>query len=194
MFGDSALKRTTEEWGIIGGLSVVLVVVVLIAYADIYRFFSFIGVLSDFQIFAISVSLGYDMLPTIAQQFSLGAIHTELLQSGFNPTVFVVLTAFALLGGQLILYLVGMFIRKVHKGSIGNIAGKNHFLHKYHFLVYLIIPFVGIIGDLAMIYSGHQRINPIKIIPFLIIGDLVSSARYIYPAVAQLEISKLFGA
>jgi membrane protein DedA with SNARE-associated domain len=86
-----------------------------------------------------------------------------------------------------------MLVRKVHKGSIGNIAGKNHFLHKYHFLVYLIIPFLGIIGDLAMIYSGHQRINPIKIIPFLIIGDFISSARWIYPAVAQLEISKLFG-
>lgn len=193
MFGDSTLKRSTEEWGIIGGLSVVLVVVVVIAYADIFRFFSVIGVLSDFQVFAILASLGYDMLPTIAQQFSLGAIHTELLQSGFDPNLFVVLTAFALLGGQLILYFIGIFIRKVHKGSIGNIAGKNHFLHKYHFLVYLIVPFVGIIGDLAMIYSGHQRINLLKIIPFLLIGDFISSARYIYPAVVQLEVSKLFG-
>ncbi len=187
------MKRTTEEWGIIGVLSIVLVAVVAIAYFDIYRFFSFVGLLSDFQIFAILVSFGFDMLPTIVQQFSLGAIHTELLQSGFDPTLFVVLTAFALLIGQLILYVVGMFIRKVSKGSIGNIAGKNHFLHKYHFLVYLIIPFVGIIGDLAMIYSGHQRINLIKIVPFLIIGDFISASRWIYPAVAQLEISKLFG-
>ena len=187
------MKRTSEEWTIIGGLSVVLVVVVLLAYSDIFRFFSFVGVLSDFQVFAILASVGFDMLPTIAQQFSLGAIHTELLQSGFDANLFVVITAFALLGGQLILYVVGIFIRKVHKGSVGNIAGKNHFLHKYHFLVYLIIPFVGIIGDLAMIYSGHQRISLLKIIPFLLIGDFISSARYIYPAVVQLEVSKLFG-
>jgi len=186
------MKRTTEEWGIIGGLSVVLVVVIVIAYADIFRFFSIAGKLSDFQVFAVLVSIGFDMLPTIAQQFSLGAIHIELLQSGFDPTHFVIITAFALLGGQLILYVVGMFIRKVSKGSIGNIAGKNHFLHKYHFLVFLIIPFIGILGDAGMIYAGHQRINPIKMIPFLLLGDFLSSARYVYPAIAQLEISRLF--
>lgn len=191
------MKRGTEEWIIIGTLSIILAVALLVSFTEIGVAIASLTItekLTEFQTFALLVSFGYDVMPTVAQQFSLGAIHTELLQSGFNPTLFVIITAFALLGGQLILYLVGMFVRKVHKGSIGNLAGKNHFLHKYHFLVYLIIPFVGILGDLAMIYSGHQRINPIKIIPFLIIGDFISSARYIYPAVAQLEISKLFGA
>jgi membrane protein DedA with SNARE-associated domain len=191
------MKRSTDEWIVIGALSVVLVIVMITAFTDIGTAIASLTItdkLSDFQLFAIIVSLGYDAMPTVAQQFSLGAIHTELLQSGFDPNLFVVLTAFALLGGQLILYLVGMIVRRVQKGSLGNLAGKNHFLHKYHFLIYLIIPFVGILGDLAMIYSGHQRINPLKFLPFLFIGDLISSARWIYPAVAQLEISKLFGA
>ncbi len=188
------MKRTTEELAIIGGLSVVLVTVIIVYFSDIVGAVSVLQRLTDFQVFAILVSFFYDMMPTIAQQFSLGAIHTELLQSGFSPTVFVFLTAIALLIGQAILYVVGIFVRKVHKGSIGNLAGKNHFLHKYHFLIYLIVPFVGIIGDLVMIFSGHQRISPLKMFPFLFIGDLISASRWIYPAVAQLEISKLFGA
>lgn len=188
------MKRTTEEWGIIGGLSVVLVVVVLYSFTDFARIFSVVQQLSDFQVFAILVTIGYDMLPTIAQQFSISAFSIELLQSGFDPTFFVVITAFALLGGQLILYVVGMFVRKIHKGSIGNLAGRNHFLHKYHFLVFLIVPFVGILGDFVMVYSGHQRINPLKFIPFLLLGNFVSSARWVYPALLQLEITKLFGA
>jgi len=195
---DYTLKWNRLDSGIVIILLIILVAVVILSFSDIPELLNIPTELTGFQTFAVIVSFSYDMLPTVAQQFSLGAIHTELLQSGFDPNLFVVITAFALLGGQLILYGVGVIIRHLHKkiskGSIGNLAGKNHFLHKYHFLVYLIVPFVGILGDLVMIYSGHQRINLLKIIPFLIIGDFISASRWIYPMMAQLEISRLFGA
>ena len=143
----------------------------------------------NFTRFALAVTIAYDMLPTIAQQFSISAITVQLLMTGFSPIILAVLSAIGLLAGQMILYLVGMVIRKVHKGSFGDIAGNHHFLHKYHFLIYFSIPFLGILGDGAMLYSGHQRINPIRIIPFLFLADLASTARWIVPTMAELEIS-----
>jgi membrane protein YqaA with SNARE-associated domain len=143
----------------------------------------------NFTKFALAVTVGYDMLPTIAQQFSISAITVQLLMTGFSPFILAVISATGLLAGQMILYVVGMFIRKVHKGSFGDIANNHHFLHKYNFLIYFAVPFVGILGDGAMLFSGHQRINPLKIIPFLFLADLASTARWIIPTMAELEIA-----
>lgn len=143
-----------------------------------------------FVVFALAVTFLYDALPTIAQQFSVSAIGVQLLMTGFSPLLFGIISALGLLTGQMILYGVGMFIKRIHKGSFGDIAGKHHFLHKYHFLIYFMVPFVGILGDGAMLYSGHQRINPLKIIPFLFIADLASTMRWIIPTMAELEVSK----
>lgn len=143
----------------------------------------------NFTRFALAVTFAYDMLPTIAQQFSISAITVQLLMTGFSPIILAVISAIGLLAGQMILYVVGMFIRKVHKGSFGDIAGNHHFLHKYNFLIYFAVPFVGILGDGAMLFSGHQRINPLKIIPFLFLADLASTARWIIPTMAELEIA-----
>lgn len=144
----------------------------------------------DFTRFALAVTFLYDAMPTIAQQFSISAITVQLLILGFSPILLAIISALGLLTGQMILYGVGMFVKKVHKGSIGNIAGKHHIFMKYHFLIYLMIPFVGIVGDFGMLYSGHQRISPLRIIPFLFVADLASTARWIIPTMAELEIGE----
>jgi len=144
----------------------------------------------DFTRFALAVTFAYDALPTILQQFSISAITVQLLMAGFSPILFGIISALGLLTGQMILYGVGMFLKRIHKGSFGDIAGNHHFLHQYHFLIYFMVPFVGILGDGAMLYSGHQRINPVKIIPFLFIADFLSTMRWILPTMAELEISE----
>jgi hypothetical protein len=143
----------------------------------------------NFTQFALLVTIGYDMLPTVAQQFSIGAITVQLLMTGFSPILFGIISAFALLVGQMILYLVGMFVRRIHTGNFGNIAPHNHWLHKYHFLVFLTVPFLGLVGDGAMLYSGHQKINPLKMIPFLLIANFASTMRWILPTLAELELT-----
>lgn len=148
---------------------------------------------NDFTTFALVTTFLYDAMPTIAQQFSISAIGVQLLMTGFSPIIFGIISALGLLLGQMILYTIGMFLKHVHKGSFGNIAGSHHWLHKYHFIVFLMIPFVGIVGDAGMIYSGHQRINPLKIIPFLFIADVASTMRWILPTMAELEISDAIG-
>ena len=186
---------------IIVALAILVFVVVFINFSYSYEPFSAMTFFDNpmelnldipddnFTRFALAVTIAYDMLPTIAQQFSISAITVQLLMTGFSPIILAVLSAIGLLAGQMILYLVGMVIRKVHKGSFGDIAGNNHFLHKYHFLIYFAVPFVGILGDGAMLYSGHQRINPIRIIPFLFLANLASTARWILPTMAELEIA-----
>jgi membrane protein YqaA with SNARE-associated domain len=186
---------------IIVALAILVFVVVFINFSYSYEPFSAMTFFDNpmelnldipddnFTRFALAVTIAYDMLPTIAQQFSISAITVQLLMTGFSPIILAVLSAIGLLAGQMILYLVGMVIRKVNKGSFGDIAGNNHFLHKYHFLIYFAVPFVGILGDGAMLYSGHQRINPIRIIPFLFLANLASTARWIVPTMAELEIA-----
>ena len=186
---------------IIVALAILVFVVVFINFSYSYEPFSAMTFFDNpmelnldipddnFTRFALAVTIAYDMLPTIAQQFSISAITVQLLMTGFSPIILAVLSAIGLLAGQMILYLVGMVIRKVHKGSFGDIAGNNHFLHKYHFLIYFAVPFVGILGDGAMLYSGHQRINPVRIIPFLFLANLASTARWILPTMAELEIA-----
>jgi len=144
----------------------------------------------NFTRFALVVTFLYDAMPTIAQQFSISAIGVQLLMTGFSPVLFALISALGILVGQMVLYVVGMFLKRIHKGSFGDIAGKHHFLHKYHFLVFLMIPFVGIVGDGAMLLSGHQRINPIKMIPFLFIADVASTLRWIIPTLGELQISE----
>ena len=145
---------------------------------------------TDFEKFALTVIFLYDAMPTIAQQFSISAMSVQLLLTGFSPMILALISALGLLTGQMILYVVGMLLKKVHKGSIGNIAGKHHIFMKYHFLIYLMIPFIGILGDAGMLYSGHQRISPLRMIPFLFIADLASTARWILPTMAELEIGE----
>lgn len=199
-------KKSKEELAIIGLLSVVFVVVLYIYFTPItlFDFGAFAGNLpefefedmTDFQRFAIVVTVLYDMLPTLAQQFSIGAITIQLIQSGFSPLLLGVVSVFALLGGQMILYGLGLIFKKFHHGinksGFGNIAGHNHLLHKYHFLIYLIVPFVGILGDIVMVGSGHQRIRLIKIVPFLLIGNAISVTRWLAPAMFQLELGSMF--
>lgn len=192
------MKQKLEHEVIIG--SVILATILIFTFVLGYDLFSYTinGIQElnleipddNFTHFALAVTFFYDAMPSIAQQFSIGAITAQLLLTGFSPILLVIISALGLLMGQMALYGVGMVIKKVHKGSIGDIAGKNHWLHKYHFLVYMAIPFLNIVGDLAMLYSGHQRTNPLKMIPFLFVADLASSARWILPSVAQLGIGE----
>lgn len=198
-------KKSKEEIAIIGALIFVLSISIVIYFSDIE-----LGSLgeslpelivaddiTDFQRFGLLVEFAYSALPTIAQQFSIGAISTQLLLSGIDPLMLMAVATVGLTLGHIAIYIVGLMFKKFHhgikKGGFGDIAGKNHFLHKYHYLIYIIVAFTGILGDAIMLYTGYKRVNLLKILPFLLIGDFISTARWVYPTMAQLEISKLFG-
>jgi membrane protein YqaA with SNARE-associated domain len=153
-----------------------------------------ISIPSDgFTQFALAVSIFYEMIPSVAKQFYSASIITDkLLIQGFSPIILGFLLAIGQLIGQMILYVVGMFVRHLHKGGFGSIAPHNHFFHQHHFLLYLIVPFTGVLGDAMMLYSGHQRINPIKIIPFLFVANLAENYKWIYTQMFNLQLSDSF--
>ena len=107
----------------------------------------------------------------------------------WNFIVFGFLLALGQLAGQMLLYVAGMLIRHVHKGNFGNLASGSHFFHQHSFIIYLAVPFTGVLGDLLMMYSGHQRISPIKIIPFLFASNLAFHYQWIYSQMFNQKIS-----
>ncbi len=145
--------------------------------------------LTDFEKFGIAILVFAEMLPAFLKQFySAGAIGIKLLLQGFSPFILGVILALGQLVGQMILYVIGMFAKAVKKGSIGDLAGKNHFLHQHHFLVFLAVPFASVLGDAVMLYSGHEKINPLKIIPFLFIANLADNYKWIFTQQINLEV------
>jgi len=147
----------------------------------------------NFTKFALSVSALYEAIPSVLKQFySVSIITDKLIILGFSPILLGIILGIGQLAGQMILYGVGMFIRHVRKGSIGNLAGHNHFFHQHHFLIYLAVPFAGVMGDAVMLYSGHERINPIKMIPFLLVSNILDNYKWIYTQMFNLQLSDTF--
>ncbi len=148
----------------------------------------------EFVEFALIISFMFEALPSVVKQFvSVGAMNVRFLQlSTMNPLVFTAILSAGQLVGQMGLYGFGMIIKKVHKGSFGDLASKSHFLHEHHFLIYAIVPFAGVLGDAVMMYSGHQKINPLKIIPFLYMSNFADNFKHIYTTLGQLELESSF--
>lgn len=147
----------------------------------------------NFTKFALIVSMLYEAIPSVAKHlYSASIISDKLLIQGFSPILFGVLLGIGQLIGQMVLYVVGMFVKHVHKGGIGNLASSNHFLHQHHFLIYLTVPFIGLLGDALMLYSGHERINPIKMIPFLLASNIADNLKWVYTQMFNLRLSESF--
>lgn len=193
----------TEEIIIASSLFALFAVVVLLNFYDdgdflhimVGEFEDFFDDVAsdDFLTFAIGVEIGYELLPQTAQILGLGAITTRLLSSGINPFILGLLTATARLGGQMILYAVGRYV--VAKFVIKNKrkeASASHFMHKYRYVVFLFPAWLGAFGDFIMITAGHQKINPLKMIPFLFAGNLADAYKWIFWDLGQIEVANSF--
>ena len=143
--------------------------------------------------FAILVEFGYELLPQTAQVLGLGAITTRLLSSGINPFILGLITATGRLIGQMILYSIGRFViaRFLFKNKKKQ-ASANHFMHKYRYVVFLFPAWLGAFGDFIMITAGHQKINPLKMIPFLFAGNLADAYKWIFWDLGQIELANSF--
>jgi len=199
------MKRKTEI-AIIGTLSTIVFAVILLSiFYGFDKMFAIITYIEEpfmvsldqirddeFIQFAVIVNFFYEWIPQLAHVIGIGAISTQLLMRGFNPWILGLIVATGNLIGQLILYTVGRLIYTARKKTWGSMASVQHFFHKYHYLVFLLPPWLGVVGDAIMIYAGHERISVWRIIPILFITDLAGAYRWIFPTVGQLEITDLF--
>jgi membrane protein YqaA with SNARE-associated domain len=149
--------------------------------------FNFIDSMDDFTGFALIVNFIYGIIPNTLQLLSISGITVRLLQTGFSPFVLGFIIAVGSLIGQLLLYGVGLFFYKyVRKKKKGN-ADATHFLHKYHYLVFLIPSWTGSLGDLIMLIAGHERVNLLKSLPFLFASNLAFAYVNVFWINAQLQ-------
>ena len=136
--------------------------------------------------FALFVNFIYGIIPNTFQLLSISGITVRLLQTGFSPVILGFVIAVGSLLGQLLLYGIGLFfykyVRKKNKS-----ADANHFLHKYHYLVFLIPSWTGSLGDLIMLIAGHERINLLKSLPFLFASNLAFAYVNVFWINAQLQ-------
>ena len=190
-----------EELAVIGGLVVIFVVIVLFNFTEgrlfeimIGEFEQFFGMIADddFLTFAVTIEFAWELLPQTVQILGLGAITTRLLQTGINPFILGLITATGRLIGQLLLYLVGRFIAKFLFKNTRKEASAMHFMHKYHFIVFLFPAFLGALGDIIMLTAGHQKINPFRIMPILFIGNLADAYKWIFYDLGQIELVQSF--
>ena len=190
-----------EELAVIGGLVIIFVVIVLFNFTEgrlfeimIGEFEEFFGMIADddFLTFAVTIEFAWELLPQTVQILGLGAITTRLLQTGINPFILGLITATGRLIGQLLLYLAGRFVARFLFKNTRKEASAMHFMHKYHFIVFLFPAFLGALGDIIMLTAGHQKINPFRIMPILFIGNLADAYKWIFYDLGQIELVQSF--
>ena len=137
--------------------------------------------------FAVVVNFLYGIIPNTLQLLSISGITVRLLQTGFSPFVLGLVFAVGTLLGQLLLYFIGLFFYRYVRKKKTNSPDATHFLHKYHYLVFLIPSWTGSLGDLIMLVSGHERVNLAKALPFLFASNLAYAYVNVFWTNAQLQ-------
>lgn len=140
----------------------------------------------QFTQFAVAVNFLYELIPQTFQVIGIGAIYVKALESGASPMLFIVGGMAGKLIMQVGLYSVGKYglSRFGKKGKVG----ASHWLHKYHFLVFLLPPFTGALGDIIMVYAGTKKIPLTRIMPILIIANLFDQIRWVLLTLGTLEL------
>lgn len=143
-----------------------------------------IAMTDELVMFANVVNFLYEIIPQSFQILGIGAIYVKALETGISPALFIISGVGGKLIGQVLLFYFGAKILARHKSSF---AGASHWMHKYHYLVFLIPPFGGALGDLIMIFAGQQKIKLTRILPILLIADVADQIRWVLWTYAQLE-------
>jgi len=186
-------------------VAVIFIVVIAIGmqFNDIVTFSNFVGVNNfqesiimlfedGFTQFGIMAAFVYSFLPVTLMKLGITGIVVRVLDLGVSPLFLVLFLALGRLVGQGILYAIGRFVYRILKGKDRELATADHFLHKYKFLIYLLTPLLGSVGDLIMLVSGHQRIGFMRIAPILYVGNVISTGIWIYWTVATINLPALF--
>lgn len=130
----------------------------------------------------------YELLPTVFRLLGTTGFFVGLLQEGINPMFLVLLASVGRLFGWYLLYLLGRFIFRLFKGKGRELADAEHVLHKYRLVVFFLVPFLGFAGDLIVVLAGHQRLGFIRILPFLLLANIIRYAIWLYVTIGQIEL------
>ncbi len=77
--------------------------------------------------------------------------------------------------GDIILYYLGHHADRLVKGNRKQQTKAKHWLHKYKHIVFLIVPFTSVVGDLILVYAGIKHI-PLKSFWWILLPSVVARA------------------
>lgn len=130
----------------------------------------------------------YELIPSVFRLIGTTGFFIGLVKEGIHPIALIILASLGRLLGWYILYLVGKLVYRVFKGKERDLAGADHFLHKYRLIVFFLVPFLGALGDLVVVLAGHQRIGFIRMLPFLLFGNIVRYTIWLYVTLGQMSL------
>ena len=107
-----------------------------------------------------------------AKSIPVEILSLPLFEAGVSPVVLVLMAWGGAVLGDYILYLAGRGVFHVIKRKSKELARADHLLHKYRF-IFLVTPFLGIIGDSIVFVAGLERIGFRRLLPFVVIGHFV---------------------
>ena len=128
----------------------------------------------------------YEFIPDGFKFVSDAGFYGNLLVAGVPAWILVIIPALGHLGGQFIMYSVGRLNIKWFKKS--DFAGPNHIMHRHKLIIFFVVPFGGMLGTFIMILAGHQKINFFKIIPILMIANIIHMATFVYPFIFEFNL------
>jgi len=130
----------------------------------------------------------YELVPSVFRLLSTTGFYIGLLNQGINPMALIIITSIGRVIGLYLLYLLGRFLYRIFKKKNRELADADHLLHKYKIIIFFLIPFFGVLGDLVMVVAGHQRIGFVKVIPLLFLSNVLRTAIWLYVTIAQIQV------
>lgn len=140
------------------------------------EFFINFGLLALFFLSAIP------LLVTITNE----VFFVPLLNAGIHPFYIVLVAGLGAILGDFIEYNIGRGI-KIIRGNKDS-AKADHLLHKYRLPIFLVTPFLLIVGDVIMIIAGHEKIGFRNIFPIVLVSQFLKKSLVM---LVLLELIKL---
>ncbi len=127
-----------------------------------------------------------------AKSIPVEILSFPLLEAGVSPVVLVIMAWLGAVVGDYILYLAGRGVFHVVKRKSKELAKADHLLHKYRF-IFLVTPFLGIIGDSIVFVAGLERIGFRRLLPYVLIGHFVRFSLGMIALMGIIQIPEFFG-
>jgi len=133
----------------------------------------------------------WTIIPSI-KSIPVEILSFPLLQSGVSPIALVLVAWLGAVAGDYILYLAGRGVFHVVKRKSKELAKADHLLHKYRF-IFLVTPFLGIIGDTVVFVAGLERIGFRRLLPYVLIGHFIRFTVGMIALMGIIQIPEFFG-
>ncbi len=127
-----------------------------------------------------------------AKSIPVEILSFPLVQAGVSPIILIIMAWLGAVAGDYILYLAGRGVFHVIKRKSKELARADHLLHKYRF-IFLVTPFIGIIGDSIVFVAGLERIGFRRLLPYILVGHFVRFTIGMLALIGLIQLPDFFG-